>query len=121
MGMDAADLLIALAESKVFANDLEGVKLGQCAVLVSHSPQEHELTEAERSATELKYDNTICILARGATKVFIRVELPPTAGEGSCPCSPLTLSPRHALTDEFALQMCLLVLEQRPLAELLLV
>jgi len=103
MGMDAADLLRALKKDEVFANDLEGVKLGQCAVLV-HTKRiagDEPTVEDEALAKPLKGIKTIGDLASGATTLFIRVELPPTAGEGSCPCSPLTCSPRHALTYEW--------------------
>jgi len=111
LSMTRMPLLEALSESKGFANDLAGVKLGQCSVHV-HTKRiagEEPTTEEEAVAKPLKGINTIGSLAGDATTLFVRVELPTTAGTaGSCPCSPLTLSaplplaPAHAPSFTFA-------------------
>ena len=102
MGMDFMELLIALAESKGFGASLTGVMLDKCAVLVHTTPIAGKVPTAEEEKTnaeELVGADTIGILATdipagGATTLFIRVDLPPTAGSaGTCPCSPLTRSP----------------------------
>jgi hypothetical protein len=89
-------LLEALSESKGFAVKLKGVALDDCAVFV-HTKRiagEEPTTEEEAVAKPLKGTNTIGVLAGDATVLFVRVELPATAGTvGSCPCSPLTRSP----------------------------
>ena len=94
--MTRMPLLEALSESKGFANDLAGVKLGQCAVRV-HTKRiagKVPTAEEESSSTEQVGADTIGSLAGDATMLFVRVELPATAGTaGSCPCSPLTRSP----------------------------
>ncbi len=96
LGMRRMRLLEALSESKGFANDLAGVKLGQCAVHV-HTKRiagEEPTTEVEALAKPLTGMSTIGFLASGVAMPFIRVKLPPTAGAaGTCPCSPLTRSP----------------------------
>ncbi len=83
--MDRMGLLEALADSRGFSK-LKNVALDECAVFVSRSPQEHELTEAERSATVLLYDNTIGSLVGDASRVFIRVDVPVAGGGGECCC-----------------------------------
>jgi hypothetical protein len=96
------ELLIALAESKGFGASLTGVMLDKCAVLVHTTPIAGKVPTAEEEKTNaegLVGADTIGILATdilagGATTLFIRVDLPPTAGSaGTCPCSPLTRSP----------------------------
>ncbi len=103
LNMTRMPLLKALAVDEGFANDLAGVKLGQCAVHV-HTKRiagKVPTAEEESSATELVGADTIGGLASGATMLFICVELPATAGTaGTCPCSPLTRSPRHAMAGE---------------------
>jgi hypothetical protein len=93
LNMTRMPLLKAVAKDEGFANDLAGVKLGQCAVFV-HTKRiagEEPTTEEEAVVKPLKGTNTIGVLAGDATVLFIRVELPATAGTaGSCPCSPHT-------------------------------
>jgi hypothetical protein len=89
-------LLKALAKDEGFAASLKDEKLDKCAVLVHTKRIAGKVPTAEEEKTnaeELVGADTIGDLVRDATMVFIRVELPPTAGEGSCPCSPLTRSP----------------------------
>jgi len=96
LGMRRMRLLEALSESKGFAASLKDKELDKCAVHV-HTKRiagKVPTAEEESSATELVGADTIGSLAGDATMLFIRVELPATAGTaGSCPCSPLTRSP----------------------------
>jgi hypothetical protein len=102
MVMDSMGLLKALKNDEGFSASLKDVALNACRLFVSPTAQ-HELTEAERRATELLYDNTIGSLAGTASRVFIRVDVPAAGGGGECrrvtACG-LTPPPRHALTDE---------------------
>ncbi len=104
LNMTRMPLLEALSESKGFAASLKDKELDKCAVFV-HTKRiagKVPIAEEESSAMELVGADTIGSLAGDATVLFIRVELPATAGSaGTCPCSPLTRSPpRHALTHE---------------------
>ena len=96
LNMTRMPLLEALSESKGFAVKLKGVALDDCAVFVHTKRMTGKVptAEEESSATELVGADTIGSLAGDATMLFVRVELPATAGTaGSCPCSPLTRSP----------------------------
>ncbi len=96
LGMRRMQLLEALSESKGFAVKLKGVALDDCKVFV-HTKRiagKVPIAEEESSSTEQVGADTIGSLAGDATVLFIRVELPATAGTaGTCPCSPLTRSP----------------------------
>ena len=96
LNMTRMPLLKAVAKDEGFAVKLKEVALDDCKVFV-HTKRiagEEPPTEEEAVAKPLKGTNTIGVLAGDATTVFIRVELPATAGTaGSCPCSPLTRSP----------------------------
>ncbi len=86
MEKDSAGLLEALAGSTLFSSKLKDVALDECAVFVSRTPQEEELTEEERRTTELLYDNTIGSLAGTAPRVFIRVDVRAAGSGGECRC-----------------------------------
>jgi len=96
LGMRRMRLLETLSERKGFAASLKDKELDKCAVHV-HTKRiagKVPTAEEESSATELVGTDTFGSLAGDATMLFIRVELPATAGTaGSCPCSPLTRSP----------------------------
>jgi len=92
---NATDLFDALIDSKVFGASLKGVMVDKCRVFVLTTPNKVPTTEEENTnAEELVGTDTIHEHAHEATTLFIRVDLPPTAGSaGTCPCSPLTRSP----------------------------
>jgi hypothetical protein len=80
--MTRMPLLKAAAKDEGFAVKLKGVALDDCKVFV-HTKRiagEEPTTEEEAVAKPLKGTNTIGVLAGGATVLFIRVELPVTAG-----------------------------------------
>ncbi len=96
LNMTRMPLLKAVAKDEGFSASLKDKELDKCKVCVHTKPiaGEEPTTEEEAVAKPLKGINTIGSLAGDATTLFIRVELPPTAGiEGSCQCSPLTRSP----------------------------
>ena len=96
LNMTRMPLLKAVAKDEGFAVKLKGVALDDCKVFV-HTKRiagKVPTAEEESNATELVGADTIGSLAGDATMLFIRVELPGTAGTaGLCPCSPLTRSP----------------------------
>ncbi len=96
LNMTRMPLLKAVAKDEGFSASLKDKELDKCAVHV-HTKRiagKVPTAEEESSAAELVGTDTIGSLAGDATMLFVRVELPATAGTaGSCPCSPLTRSP----------------------------
>ena len=90
---DAA-LLLALKKSDMFSDDLKGIPLSKCSVLVVRGAGKVPSEEEEKSAVELIGADTIGEVFEGTggaappagSKVFLRVKLPlpvPSQGDGS--------------------------------------
>ena len=89
MRMDRADLLTALADSRLFSDELRGVPLSKCTVTVRASPSLRWSSAMEADcALELEGGETLGALAVGfgasslSDNLFIHVQLPAGAGAG---------------------------------------
>ena len=83
LSLDRVDLLTALTESKVFAEDLKDVKLGRCTITVVKDVAGEEPTaEEEKAGMSLKAARTVRDLVQQRAKdqpLFIHVQLPMSA------------------------------------------
>lgn len=87
MGMDAGDVLEALAKHAIFSKTLEGVNLADCQVWVCTSDSKRAPT-AEEEAKSVQLDGAmtpgkLTENMRGSN-VFIHVRLPADTGERWC-------------------------------------
>lgn len=98
MGMGRTSLLKSLKKDDMFADDLKGVPLNQCAVFALRSASNVPTGAEEKAATELIGADTIqgvvgsiSDLSAGS-RVFLRVELPAVAAPPPSPLNPRYLT-----------------------------